>query len=40
MSYFLDKTRQSVAVQREGGIPVGKKIIHPYQEIIHPYQGP
>ncbi len=24
-------TRQSVAVQREGGIPVGKKILHPYQ---------
>ncbi len=27
----LDSTRQSVAVQREGGIPVGKKILHPYQ---------
>ncbi len=25
------KTRQSVAVQREGGIPVGNKILHPYQ---------
>ncbi len=25
------QTRQSVAVQREGGIPVGKKILHPYQ---------
>ncbi len=27
----LNETRQSVAVQREGGIPVGKKILHPYQ---------
>ncbi len=25
------KTRQLVAVQREGGIPVGNKIPHPYQ---------
>ncbi len=25
------QTRQSVAVQREGGIPVGIKILHPYQ---------
>ncbi len=24
-------TRQSVAVQREGGIPVGNKVLHPYQ---------
>ena len=24
-------TRQSVAVQREGGIPVGQKILHSYQ---------
>ncbi len=28
---WYDKTRQSVAVQREGGIPVGNKILHPYQ---------
>ncbi len=27
----LRQTRQLVAVQREGGIPVGKKILHPYQ---------
>ncbi len=25
------KTRQSAAVQREGGIPVDNKILHPYQ---------
>ncbi len=30
-SYALLETRQSVAVQREGGILVGKKILHPYQ---------
>ncbi len=29
--HMANKTRQSVAVQREGGIPVGKKILHPYQ---------
>ncbi len=29
--WFVINTRQSVAVQREGGIPVGKKILHPYQ---------
>ncbi len=26
-------TRQSVAVQREGGIPVGNKMLHPYQNL-------
>ncbi len=31
LDYLENKTRQSVAVQREGGIPVGKKILHPYQ---------
>ncbi len=29
--YIYIETRQSVAVQREGGIPVGNKILHPYQ---------
>ncbi len=27
------QTRQSVAVQREGGIPVGNKILNPYQNL-------